>query len=185
RELTQIQSLKLKHAGYSVVSQSMISLVPLNFQLPKQFDWIFFSSVNGVDYFLASASIPQNVKVAAVGTSTADHLEKRGFLVDFVGSGGDVEKVGTEFNNLAAKKIVLMPGSSKSTGKLQRSVSKNNDVIQIPVYDTVENSNKIESCLIYVFTSPANVRAFFGKNQKSQSKYLAIGKSTWEVLREF
>ena len=86
---------KLRAQGALPVEWPLIALVPPLDSAPLDaaicrlvhFDWIVFSSANGVRFFCArpgAAAWPGLLCVAAVGTQTASALQRRGWPVDAV-----------------------------------------------------------------------------------------------------
>jgi uroporphyrinogen III methyltransferase/synthase len=89
----------LEQFGATALSMSCLCICPPSsyFQLDQaifnlhQFDWLIFTSTNGVDYFLErlttlgfDISKLTNIQVAVVGEKTAQHLTKYGLKADFL-----------------------------------------------------------------------------------------------------
>ena len=161
----------------------MAKQVPLEWKFPDAYNWIFFSSANGVEYVVKSGISFKHSKVAAVGPATAQALKRHGIEPDFVGQGGDMNQVGQTFNKHYTERTVLFPCSKRSTNRIQNSVAEKNDVLIVEVYDTKIAGVEIAECDIYCLTSPANVEGFLQANGIRKGHYIAIGESTADALR--
>jgi uroporphyrinogen-III synthase len=78
----------------------------------------------------------------------------------------------------------LFPQSSIS----KRSVSKHlpeNQVVERIVYKTVYACQEIDSCGVYIFTSPSNVQSFLSCNKKIDGKIIAWGETTKATLESY
>ena len=92
-------SERLERLGARVLSIPTIELVepddwaPLDKAIAElnTFDWIVFTSVNGVEWFFSrlrargfTSSLPDRTRIAAIGSATAAALEDRGVSADIV-----------------------------------------------------------------------------------------------------
>ncbi len=100
--------------------------------------------------------------------------------------GIDSAEVAEEFAKLANGTTVLFPGAEDSLKSIQKHLSANTKVIDLPVYETVmEEDVEQSSAEVMVFTSPSNVEAYFACNLLDpDQKVIAIGKSTGKKLEE-
>lgn len=70
------------------------------------FDWVIFSSINGVEYFISrlkqtsNAKISNFTKIAAVGSKTAQSLQEHGYAVDLVPDSFTAQDLLNRFDNL-------------------------------------------------------------------------------------
>lgn len=153
----------------------------------KHIDWIFFSSRNGVEYFFKlKPALPKNVKFGVVGRGSEDALRKFGHLADFTGETGDIAEVAEEFALLVKNQTVLFPRAQDSLLTIQKSLSAETKVVDLPVYETVIEENIDQSSAdILIFTSPSNVEAYFADNLLDPGqKVIAIGNSTGKKFDE-
>lgn len=169
------------------------------------FSWIFFTSVNGVKSFFdllnkMNITFPQGVKVAAVGTKTANCLEAFGVTVDYIPSLFNAEVMGREFLPIyeSNNNVLLVQGN------LSRDVlplffeEQNIPYDTVVVYETKVNERektRLQQILeeepldVLTFTSPSCVHAFFelggelAKQRKSQFT-LCIGTTTEEAAKK-
>jgi len=153
----------------------------------KHIDWIFFSSRNGVEYFFnLKPVLPKNVKFGVVGRGSEDALRKFGELADFVGETGDISDVAEEFAPLASGQTVLFPRAQDSLLTIQKSLSPDTKIIDLPIYETViEEDIDQTHADILIFTSPSNVEAYFADNLLDPGQQVvAIGNSTGKKFDE-
>jgi uroporphyrinogen III methyltransferase/synthase len=94
REQASELSTRLESLGATVLEMPAIQLVPIDFAIPDlaTFDWVVFTSANGVDAFFDRGLAPRNldaralapVRIAAIGPGTAAALARRGLSADLV-----------------------------------------------------------------------------------------------------
>jgi len=100
--------------------------------------------------------------------------------------GIDSADVAHEFAKLANGTKVVFPGSEGSLKSIQKGLSPETKVVDLPVYETVlEEDIEVTTADVLVFTSPSNVTAYFAENLLyPDQKVIAIGKSTGRKLDE-
>ncbi|MCX7729172.1 MAG: hydroxymethylbilane synthase [Bacteroidia bacterium] len=175
---------------WELVAKPLIqtNLLPNISDIPEC-DWIFFNSKNAVKHFFQlqeSTEKIKNKKLAALSDVTAQHIEKYGYSVHFIGTENDVNKTAQEFAKICTSQRVLFPCSIISYQTIENAIKTNCQVIHFPIYQTVEQPVQFTEtfdCLI--FTSPSNVRSFFHFNTISDSaKIIAMGESSKsEILK--
>lgn len=94
REQASELSVRLTTLGATVLEVPAIELVALDFTLPdlSAFDWVVFTSANGVDAFFERGLAPRELdsralapaRIAAIGPGTAAALARRGLRADLV-----------------------------------------------------------------------------------------------------
>ncbi len=142
------------------------------------FDWIIFTSANGVDWFIKRLFEREmdiralaGAKLAAIGPKTADALRKFGLRVDYVPSEYVAESVVSEFpENIDGKKI-LIPRALEAREELPTGLRNlGAEVTVAPVYQTVTDSSIAQSLREHIrdntvdmvtFTSASTVNSFF------------------------
>lgn len=154
------------------------------FRLPAEI--YFFSSKNGVDYFLQQHVIEASKKIACVGKATKKHLEFLGFSVDFCGEeAGNPTEVGIQLKTwLEGRRVAFICSDiSRKTVAKQIPANQKEEVI---FYRTNIQRNKLnEKYACYVFTSPSNVAGFLKDNQLPLDSFIiAWGKTTEKALIE-
>ncbi|WP_258881643.1 uroporphyrinogen-III C-methyltransferase [Paenibacillus sp. sptzw28] len=122
----------------------------------ERYDWIMFTSVNGVDYFfnwLAKLRIDirrfHNARIAAVGPKTAAALEQRGLIVDVLPVKFQAEGLLDSLAEaLEAGQTVLLPRGDLAREVLPRQLmAKGLIPVEIDVYETVIAEDQDEETL--------------------------------------
>jgi hydroxymethylbilane synthase len=171
------------------------------------FDWLIFTSQNGVRFFLSAleeAGIPikklKGKKIAVVGKKTADAVKKYDLPVEFIPTRFTTEALANELEDVKGKKI-LMARANLATPILTKKLQEKGAVItDIPIYKTsfIENDNpEFENLLqnqqIYciTFTSPSTVTGFMNNIKNSHIRNIifslpafSIGPVTTKVLEK-
>ena len=194
-----IQSLR----DYSAV-QEAISALP-------GYDWLVFTSVNGVRFFWEQLHLSGldsralgGIRVAAIGPATARILEEKGILPDFVPDKYVAESVVQGLLDLGIKdKNVLIPRAKIAREVLPEELKKAGARVEVlPVYQTGLAQQSGEEILeplrggeiqYITFTSSSTVENFFSlinpeEIQKARSqglKLACIGPVTAETLQGF
>ncbi|MHC4745378.1 MAG: uroporphyrinogen-III C-methyltransferase, partial [Planctomycetota bacterium] len=190
---------KYQHLG-TIIHRPFIKLVPIEDYTDADkvlanlhpYDWIVFTSTNGVKYFferlnavgLDSRALHSN-KIAAIGSTTAEMLKGCGVLVDMqpklessVGLLGEFDKVGIQ-----GKKILLVKPEVGSPVLFDRMTAAGADVEIVVVYKNIEiepeptDFDYIDQIL---FTSASTVRAFMKrfKSVPPGPKVYCLGQPT-------
>lgn len=174
-----------------------------------RWDWVIFTSVNGVKHFwrhLRNAGLDARqfggINVAAIGPATANALRDRGINPDFVPKKYVAEHVvkGLLDLDIAGKKV-LIPRARVAREILPAELTRAKcDVKVLPVYETSlaeESGSEIEKALdegriqYVTFTSSSTVENFFQlvKAEKVQDcphvKMACIGPVTAKTLRDY
>ena len=175
-----IQSL-----GREIIYFPTIETVPLQLNAEernklsnyKNYDYLIFTSANGVKYFfeaLGNFGIPENakVKIAAVGTKTAEAVASHGVKVDFIPKTFSAEGLLEIFRDMdLEKKKILIPASANSRDVLSNGLrEKGAEVDFTPVYKSVTRDIPEDDEMfiliknskpdVLVFTSPSSVKGF-------------------------
>lgn len=185
REHASALSVQLEELGAQVDEFPVIK-----FQPPKDhteldaaiaslsdFDWIIFTSANGVDYFvrrlmdtLHDIRSMGSARIAAIGPKTAAALKALNLKVDYVPSEYVAEAVVGGFPGDATGKRILIPRASEARDALPDGLaSKGAEVVVAPAYETVPDdscASELRARLakggidIVTFTSASTVRNF-------------------------
>jgi uroporphyrinogen-III synthase len=175
-------SAGLSEAGFEPIFFPVIEIRPMedNTALDRAlkklacYDWIVFTSVNGVEVFwarleaLRQMDFPQAVRVAAIGPKTAEALKIRGVCPDFVPEDYVAEAILPGLGDLIGR-WVLLPRAEIARKALPEAILKAGGVAQeIAVYQTLPAQPdplglKAISMGVDVitFTSPSTVLNFF------------------------
>ena len=170
----------------------------------SSYDWIIFTSTNGVEKFFERLKIFKldaravgTAKVAAIGTATAEKLSSYGIIADLIPKEFRAESLIESFKELSPKNILIiraeiardiLPAELKNFGA---------DITVTPAYKTisaVENAAEIKSLFdagqidFVTFTSSSTVENFvqsLGAEILLNTKTAAIGPITAQTLKKF
>ena len=184
RDLNEDDSLieGLKNANFEVYAFSLITIETYVFTLPKfDFDWVFLASSNAARIFLPST---YEFKIGVAGPATAKAVNELGFAVDFIGQGGDMMEVGSQFAQKVGSAIVLFPCAEEGSKKIQRQLPKD-QVIDFPIYRSVpKRTVEIPETDLVFLSSPSNAKAYLDRKSLNGKTTIAIGQTTKEFLLE-
>lgn len=203
----------LEDFGASVVEFPVIRIIPLNnarvtraIKEAACYDWLIFTSVNGVKIFMQKISDVRNlagVKIAVIGKMTAQRLKDFNIHADLIPKEYYAESLVEKFKtqNLKGKKILLF--RAKQARDILPRALKNMGarVTEIAAYKTVpvkhnitelkqQLADKAIDCLTFTSSSCANnFIALFKKQEKNRLlknvKVAAIGPITRNTLKTF
>ena len=178
-------SKTLNAHGFQVNGEALIGFQGVNFDISTlEFDWIFFSSKNGVKYFFDQCAITNDFPaVAAINQGTAAALRQRGIEPVFIGSGGQLARIAGDFDETNGERV-LFPRASNSRRSIQRQL-KSKVVSDIVVYENfpIEQIDKREEKIL-VFTSPMNAENYLSSHEIDDQSIIAIGHSTAEAIKK-
>lgn len=189
-------------ADYEPAEKAILSLA--------SYDWLIFTSVNGVKYFWQQldeigldSRILGGLEIAAIGPATADALREKGIKPDFVPEKYVAEGVveGLLEKGIKGKKV-LIPRALVAREVLPNELEKAGAQVEIlPVYETRLSNNDPEPIraalksgeINYLsFTSSSTVQNFFElisaeefKQYKDSVKIACIGPITAKTLGEY
>jgi uroporphyrinogen III methyltransferase/synthase len=140
----------------------------------KHYDWIVFTSVNGVDtfferleFFTKAQCDVKNMRVAAIGPRTAEALKSRGLNPDFVPDEYVAESILPGFGDLSAQRILLPQAEIASKALPEAIIKAGGMAHQLAVYQTLpvqpdpEGLSALRSGVnVVTLTSPSTVRNF-------------------------
>ncbi|WP_220083844.1 uroporphyrinogen-III synthase [Salinibacillus kushneri] len=211
REKSKAESLSrlIKKAGGNPIEVPLLTFEWIHdesrdviIQNLNQFDWIFFTSGNGVHFFMKSikrhskaTEALKSIHIAAVGKKTSKTLKQYNLTVDFEPSHYTAEVMGEEFAAYYTPKKVLLVRGSLSRDVLPDFFSQSNIPYEsITVYATKANRKEQENLkkTLYAkrldaitFTSPSMIQAFFSLGKEAikeehlkKSACICIGSTT-------
>jgi uroporphyrinogen III methyltransferase/synthase len=144
----------------------------------KSYDWIIFTSANGVDFFWQRLTerrklhpLPSSLKVCAIGPATAHQLKEKGVSVHYVPERFVAESILEGFEKMFVKgKKILLARAKKARDILPKRLRKMGaEVDVVAVYRTVRprgGSKKLKKLLaegkidVITFTSSSTVNHF-------------------------
>lgn len=170
------------------------------------YEWIIFTSANGVEVFFEyfrklydDAREVGGAKFAAVGAATAESIRKHGYHVDVVADNFHAESLleslrrETDVENV--KILVVRP--EKSAGTLAAGLNKLGAIVDEAVayrtaWETEDRTRArerlaTEGADLAVFTSSSTVRSFFAQKIRHPQgmKFASIGPVTTKTMEEF
>jgi uroporphyrinogen-III synthase len=205
------QSAELEHllADESATLRSMptIAVRPLpldEFGLSQlrnldRFDWIVFTSPNGLKFFFArlfelqnNYVLPEHVKIGVVGKKTASHLECYGTSAAFINLGNTAEDFSVDFiHRVNEGERVLFPIGNLARSVIEERISKKAECTRVLFYETVmpqtvdqEILNQIVSDQydMILLTSPSGCKNLLelidGKCDPANLRLVCIGQTT-------
>ena len=148
KEQAGVLADKLRAAGLEPVLFPAITLRPLPshalddaLKNLEMFDWLIFTSGNGVDFFFRRAEelelTPELPRTAVVGPSTARRLEKYGATADFMPKEYTGAALASELGDLTGQHILLPRARMGGLDIVRRLWQQGANVFDVPLYDTV------------------------------------------------
>lgn len=200
----------ISRAGGSLISLPMIEIrqsilsesekkVLIN---PDKFNWLFFTSKNGVVSFFkhlidlkGNTVLPGNTKIAVIGKKTAEELEYYGYSADFISNGNTSADMLSQFKKdvINPEKVLLLLGNLADNVLLE-GLKEISGVERVNVYDTIKPLNidqkiikniKEGSYDLVLFTSPSAIENFcslFSADELNRIKSASIGPTTSEAM---
>ena len=169
------------------------------------FNWIVFTSPNGLKFFFASLfelqnnyGLPEHLKIAVVGKKTAAHLECYGTSASFINLGNTAEDFVADFyHRVNPGDRVLFPIGNLARTVIEDKISKKAICTRILFYETllpeIVDSNILQLITedkydMIVLTSPSSctnlLHLISGKSDPSKLRLVCIGQTTSsEVIR--
>ena len=167
----------------------------------QTFDWIIFTSANGVEKFFArlkffklDARIFFNAKVAAIGSATAEKLSDCGIIADLIPAEFRAEGLLAELQDKVAGKKILLARAEVARDILPRELENFGASVTVAkVYKTEPTDADFSSIAdkkidLVTFTSSSTVENFIqavGADFLREVKTAAIGTVTAETLKNF
>jgi uroporphyrinogen-III synthase len=208
-------SEKLRSLGAVAVELPIIAIAPPNdlaqlddaIRRLNQFNWVVFTSVHGVEYFLnrmsvveISVDILKSRKVAAIGPATARALIGAGKIPDYVPTEFLSKRIVDGMGDLKGKRI-LLPRADIASEALPRMLRERGGVVvEVAAYRTIlpvelkaETVRSVfeEGVDLVTFTSPSTIRYLsrvLGENELPEvlrgTRVACIGPVTAEAAKE-
>lgn len=186
------------------------SIIPeeksLVFQNLNAYNWIIFTSGNGVKFFFKKLEtiglrnqLNPELQFAVIGEKTAKELENSGFKVKYISQGSTSDLFLEELKSgvLKAEDRVLLALGNRAGTTLEKGLSSFLTVHRLDVYETkpvLDYSKEILSQILadtydlIIFTSPSGVERLveiMGKGPLPKLKAACIGKTTEKALLKF
>lgn len=209
---SELENLLSKESA-TLVTMPTIEIKPLpldEFALEQlknldSFNWIVFTSPNGLKYFFASLFeiqnnyvLPEHLKIGVVGKKTAAHLECYGTSASFINLGNTAEDFASDFfNRVSPGERVLFPIGNLARSVIEDKISQKATCIRVLFYETILpdtiNTEALQLILkdqydMIVLTSPSGCNNLLqltdGKIDPAKLRLVCIGQTTSaEVIR--
>ena len=206
REQASELRTRLEQLGAEVIELPSIALEPVAFSLPAldRYDWLVFTSANGVDAFfdrgLAPAGLDSRVlapvRVAAIGPGTADAIAARGVRADLVPERFVAESLLEAFPDpeRPGSRVLLARAASARDVLPEGLAERGYEVDVLAVYRTVpvapdpDDVARVRAGEVdaLTFTSSSTVKNFcaaVGPVEASDMSVISIGPVTSEAAR--
>jgi uroporphyrinogen III methyltransferase/synthase len=170
-------------------------------RVASRWDWIVFTSANGVAAFFEAlaaggrdARALSTTKLAAIGEATVAALRTHGVLADFAPTRANSECLAAELPRVQGARI-LLPVSSLTDDRLAMALRARGGLIeQVPVYEAVpepldaERRREAGEAHAVTFTSAStarNLRTALGEARLPETaKLVSIGAQTSAAVRD-
>ena len=187
---------ELKAMDVNILHYPMIFTLGVDINIhPNIYNYIIFTSKNGIKYFLknTSTSINKNVKFICIGKKTAEALKRNNLNPDIVVRRNYSKFMCNEIKNMGIsknKKLLLIQGNLANK-ELFECLSESFDIDHKIVYTTnpvkemVDGLNEIidNENSYFVFTSPSTFNSFIDKYTLKRN-IISIGDTTTDHIRD-
>lgn len=167
----------------------------------KEFDWVVFTSANGVRAVVERFHTPdamcarlKGVRVAAIGPGTAHALEQTGIRVDFIPTKFLGEQVARELPIVPGQRVLLLRADIASDVLADVLKTRGAQVSDVDAYRTIMPARRgidLHAIDAVTFTSSSTVRNFIellgddANTLLSALDIFCIGPVTADTAREF
>ena len=192
---------RLRDLGAEVIEFPTIEIVPplswerldLAIDQLKSYDWIIFTSANGVNFFFErlrerrkDCYLPSSLKVCAIGPATAYQIRDRGIQVDYTPKEFIAEAILEGFKQMAVKgRRILLARAKEARDVLPQGLRKMGaEVDVVETYQTMKpkgGSRRLKKLLrdggidVITFTSSSTVNHFAELLKKEELEKLLDG----------
>ena len=180
--------IKFNQSGYTVHYESLITISQIRFTHTPKTQWIFFTSNNAIKHFFAQdPDLAAGIKFGVMSDVSAEYLGRYAKTADFIGTGVDITKIAKDFAGHIKDESFLFPQSIDSLQTIQKQLSFTNNCFNLFVYKTsIKPDFAQPAAALLIFTSPANVSAYFEKYKLLEDqKVIAIGSNSANKLRTY
>ncbi len=215
RAQASVLTEKLEAQGAKVIEVPAIKIVPAADYAPLDnaiaalgsYKWLVFTSANGVEYFFERLLLAKKdaralagIKIAAIGSATADALSKRGLVADLIPSAFKAEELAEALSDqITAGDKILIARAKVAREVLPESLRKiGADVTVATAYETVADCDNKEELIaalesgeadVVTFTSSSTVTNLLSvlgdkKDLLNKTALAAIGPVTADTLKK-
>lgn len=201
RQASRLREL-LEEQGAEVWELPVIKIVPkrpaLSLPLPH-FDWLIFTSPNAVEHFFAWIGQEGDIrdlagiKVAAIGSATAETIRQRGIRVDFMPNEFTTRGLIEAWPRLPCSMTALYPCSNLAKNEMENALfEKGVSVKRLEIYQTLPETDdranvkerlQKKGADWIVFASSSAVTNFNALNLRPKNcRYASIGPVTSSTM---
>ncbi len=191
-------SVLLKQAGATVHFMPAIEIRPLTCKLTQElanYNWLVFTSKNGIRCFCEQHAPNSTNKIAVLGEATGQELSRFNLSADYVGRGRTGADFAEELKSvIATDETVLLVLGELAPDTIQQQLQATNLVDRVNAYQTVMPNLFPAECVeliesntydLMLVSSPSAIKnlylAFHAKI--SQWRVISIGKTTSAACR--
>jgi hydroxymethylbilane synthase len=180
--------------NFKVHHYPLIEIESIEFKINdlESYDYVVFTSKNGVKSFFNKVKINCDIKFISIGYKTEKMLNKYGYFSSYISKKNYSEIMAEELkkNKFINGKNVLLIQGQLAKDNLKLELKKLCNVDRINVYNTKakENSNEKLKKLISskstftVFTSPSAFDSYIKFYNPNKTKIISIGKTTTKYI---
>lgn len=168
---------KLEAQGAKVIEVPAIKIVPTSDYAPldqaiaqiNDYKWLVFTSANGVEYFFNRLMLAKkdaralaNIKLAAIGSATAQALANRGLTADLIPSAYKAEELAEALaNEITTGDKILIARAKVAREVLPESLRKiGAEVNVVTAYETIADCENKDELLVALESDTASVVTF-------------------------
>ncbi len=203
RNKNQLESLllKAKKKNINIIPlpvTEIISMLSDGNQIPDltHFDWLFFSSANGVHTFLAQCKkehLPHAIKIAVVGEKTAEAVRSYNLDIHFQPTQAYgkylFEEFSNKYNNQSLQILYIRAERINFNAQefLAQTQIKYNELISYKSQEKVVNLSEVDQLTdndYILFTAPSTVTSYKNQFGTPKAKLIAIGNTTKDAIEK-
>ena len=175
----------LKAHGIRLNALPLFTPEGIAFQLPGEFDRMFFTSRNAVRYFVEGGGSLSEAPCDAIGAGTAEELRTYGAEVAYIGDGPDTPAIAGDYADRFGTQRVFFPCATEGQRTVQRAMGEGK-AIDLHVYRMQPNRFvKAPEADIAIVTSPDNASALHALVKLDTfNACIAMGTSTAQRIQE-
>jgi uroporphyrinogen III methyltransferase/synthase len=183
---------RLRALGAETIELPAIRIEPLAWELSDigSYDWVIFTSVNGVRHFVKNIADIRAVRgrIAAIGPATRAAIEVLHLRVDAMGDEFVAESLLEALPASMASQRVLIPRAESARDVLPEGLRQRGaDVTVLPVYRTIAAPQSVVEADWITFASSSSVRntvESLGIEALHRARIASIGPVTSATIRE-
>lgn len=168
-------------------------------EIKAQYDWLIFTSQNGVrSFFQNDDRSVGGKKIACVGSKTAHLVQQIGYRVDFIPTHFTSLELARQLPLKADESICYIGGNLSSTATIQLLRERTPHFLQLESYHTLHQEHSVQAWKslfdkdldVISFCSPSAVHSYLDQtktyNLKASitTKFAAIGSTTAGAIKE-